>query len=265
MKLKDITSKIIKRISEYVEFDVNEIFAQSYGINSNDITIYGGAVRDSIAGLEIHDVDILCMSKSAEKLRQFLINCKNYKTLELYDLDALNMYKGIPIILEPWTLINKNNKIIQIIRPSFGPVNDNNYEKQYQNAYYNLIKNVDLSCCGVFIEKNINNNILLKEACKNSIVQCFSKTFEINKWSLLYNTERTNYREYKLSNRGWINLEREKDKFININDKYKIKIIKRKMKIMSIELKSDYDYKIWSEHEYYIHNKDIDIENEFPF
>jgi tRNA nucleotidyltransferase/poly(A) polymerase len=52
--LSDLTSKVANSISEYIEFDVNEIF------NVADyITIYGGAVRDSLAGLEIHKKDTL--------------------------------------------------------------------------------------------------------------------------------------------------------------------------------------------------------------
>lgn len=39
--LSDLTSKVVNSISEYIEFDVNEIF------NCSDfITIYGGAVRN---------------------------------------------------------------------------------------------------------------------------------------------------------------------------------------------------------------------------
>ena len=63
--LKDLETKIIKRISNYIGFDVNEIFGVS-----DQITIFGGAVRDSLAGLEIHDIDILCMNESAHKLRE---------------------------------------------------------------------------------------------------------------------------------------------------------------------------------------------------
>ena len=105
--LKDLTEKVKKGISDYIGFNVQEIFDQS-----DYITIYGGAVRDSIAGMDIHDVDILCVSKSAKILYKFLNSKYNYKRLDLYDLDALNMYKGIRIISEPWTLMNDNGKII---------------------------------------------------------------------------------------------------------------------------------------------------------
>ena len=190
--LESLTNKITKRISDYVEFDVQEIFNQS-----DYITIYGGAVRDSIANLDIHDVDILCMSDSAHKLRQYIENEQGYELLDLYDQDSLNMYKGISQILEPWTFMNKNRRIIQIIRPS-GYI-QNTYQKDLDSAYIDsytkLLKNVDISACGVFIE--LKDKIMLKESCKNAILHCLSKTFEINKWSSLYNSERTTFREYK--------------------------------------------------------------------
>ena len=246
MKLEEITNNITKKITEYIEFDIKELFNQS-----DCITIYGGAVRDSIAELEIHDIDILCMPKSSEKLRNFLIDYKNYKILDFYDIDTLNMYKGISIIQNPWTLINKNNKIIQIIRPKFGDARFQNADELYKTAYYSLIKNVDLSCCGVFIEKK-NNIISLKESCKNSIVQCISKTFEINKWATLYNSDRTNFREDKLIRRGWINLN--PDIYYSASNKIKRNKIKlkyqRMMKIILLELEFEYDYKIWTDEEY---------------
>ena len=150
--LKDLTDNITNKISEYIEFDIKEIFDQG-----DYIAIYGGAVRDSLANKDINDIDILCMSQSAKKLAQY-IEKYDYTKLELYDKDKINMYKEILVINEPWTFINKNKKIIQIIRPNN---NSNNY-------FYDIIRNVDISSCGVFIERK-NGEIKLNESCKNSI------------------------------------------------------------------------------------------------
>jgi len=157
--LKDLQNKVEKRISDYIEFDVKELFEVS-----DYITIYGGAVRDSLADLEIHDIDILCMPDSANKLKKYLKKY-NYISLDLYDPDSLNMYHGISLIAEPWTLMNDNKKIIQIIRPRWkGQINPNTHKMNgdgYQQAYHDLIKNVDISCCGVFLE--YRNNELTSE------------------------------------------------------------------------------------------------------
>jgi hypothetical protein len=238
--LKNLQDKVEERISDYMEFDIKELFGVS-----DYITIFGGSVRDSLADLEIHDIDILCMPDSAKKLRTFL-HTKGYTTLDLYDIDTLNMYKGISLISEPWTLMNKNRKIIQIIRPTFGGPGRNNKssEMEYQLAYYNLIKNVDLSCCGVFLE-NFGLSLRLREACKNSIIQCLSRTYIINEWSKMYNRNRTDFREYKLDSRGWKNLEDS----LRLDKKSKLKK-DRQMKLINLEFKPEYDYKIWTEQEY---------------
>ena len=234
--LKKLQDKVEKRISDYMEFDIKDLFEVS-----DYITIYGGAVRDSLADLEIHDVDILCMPDSARKLRIFL-NTKGYTTLELYDVDSLHMYKGISLISEPWTLMNKNRKIIQIIRPTFGGPNmtTTTSEMEYQLSYYNLIKNVDLSCCGVFLE-NFGDTIKLREACETAIVQCLSKTYIVNDWAKLYNRNRTDFREYKLDSRGWKNFRSDKNTQLKRE---------RQMKLINLEFKPEYDYKIWTEAEY---------------
>ena len=107
MTLQELKEKVEKRISEYIGFDVDEIFKVG-----DYITIYGGAVRDSIAEMEIHDVDILCMSDSANKLAQF-IQERGYSKVDLYGKDEVNMYQGIKIISEPWTFINNKKSIFK--------------------------------------------------------------------------------------------------------------------------------------------------------
>ena len=178
LTLQELKTKVEERISNYIEFDINEIF------NIADyITIYGGAVRDSIANLDIHDVDILCMTKSAIKLTKLITEKYNYEKLDLYDQDTLNMYKGIHIISEPLTFMNNNKKIIQIIKPTYSRPGGTD-TNDYKTAYTNLIKNVDISCCGVYLDHNGKETILM-EACKDAIIHCLSKTYEINEWSKL--------------------------------------------------------------------------------
>ena len=246
LTLQELKKQVEKKISDYIEFDVKEIFDQS-----DYITIYGGAVRDSIANLEIHDVDILCMPTSANNLKLFLEK-NNYTIIDLYDQDTLNMYNSISLISEPWTFINNNKKIIQIIRPRYYSGGKSSTEEEYRNAYINLLKNVDLSCCGVFLEHSDqrvepdSKKLVLKESCKNAIVHCLSKTFQINEWSALYNPTRTSFRDHKLSSRGWYNLD-SKPFFRTEKDFIKSE---RRLKIATLEFKIAEDYKIWTEDEY---------------
>jgi hypothetical protein len=238
MNLEELRDKVINKISEYLEFDIREIFKLS-----DYITIYGGSVRDSLAEMEINDVDILCMPGSANKLKKF-IEEKEYKRYELYDRDTLEMYNGISLISEPLTFLNPNRKIIQIIRPVF-----KNTVEDYVSSYVSLIKNVDISCCGVFLEFN-GKELVLKEACKNAILHSLSKTYEINNWAKLYNNDRTAFRDHKLTGRGWTNLNI--DNFYRTNDKFQK--VKRRLKLCQLEFQPEVDdkyYKVWYEDEYH--------------
>lgn len=244
--LSNLTLKVANSISDYIEFDVNEIF------NASDyITIYGGAVRDSLAELEIHDIDILCMYNSGRKLYEFLLT-KGYSKLDLYDLDTLNMYKEITIIREPWTLQNKNGKIIQIIRPNvehFNPKETGDYlEQAYVKSYKKILTNVDISCCGVFLEKNKSNNSLkIGESCPNAIVQCLTKTFIINKEASQYNKNRIYKRLEKLTSRGWIDINNENVFSFEKNEYEIIKLRKeRHIKLCMLKFKPEYEYIIWN-------------------
>jgi len=251
-KLFELRDKVKSRISEHLGFDIQEIFNQG-----DYITIFGGAVRDSLADMQINDVDILCMPDSAKALGNFITTKHNYTRIELYDQDTLNMYKGVHLISEPWTFINNDKKVIQIIKPSFRQSGD------YRNSYINLVKNVDISCCGVYLEHN-GYDIVLMEACKNAIIHCLSKTFEKNEWSALYNRDRTDFREHKLLTRGWTNLR-------NIRNNAEILRKKRMLKISSLGFPEGDRYKVWTKDEYkgrkIFDNDDVDDDNldDLPF
>ena len=246
--LNDLQNKVEKGISDYIEFDIKQLFKVS-----DYITIYGGSVRDSIAGLEIHDIDILCMPQSANKLFHYLTTECGYSKIDLYRQDTINMYKGITLIAEPWTLMNDNKKIVQIIRPRWdGPGMKTSPVTEYKRAYYNLIKNVDISCCGVFLE-NLDGDVKLREACRNAIVNCMTKTFKVNKESLLFNEYRTSMRTAKLESRGWEDIETENmlPNWLNSNSDKNYKLRReRTMKLCALNFKPEYDYKIWTEDDY---------------
>jgi len=245
--LKTLQEKVEKHISEYVEFDIKEIFEVA-----DYISIYGGAVRDSLAGMEIHDVDILCMPNSAVKLKEYLEEKHNYEMVDLCKRGSLEMYKDISVIAEPWTLMNDKKRIIQLIilrYPDgyyYKKHNRITYSNAYQKAYYNLIRNVDISSCGVFLEGN-NGSIKLMEACVDGIAHCLTKRYLINHWAILYESNRTIMREHKLNSRGWKNILRNDDVLPwNNNGNEKLKN-ERVVKLKKLEFEEpEYDYIIWS-------------------
>jgi len=258
--LRDLTAQILTDISEYMGFDAKEIFEQG-----DFIAIFGGAVRDSLAKKEIHDIDIACLPESAYHLKDFLLE-KGYYEVSLYDKDTWEMYEHISVISEPWTFQN-GKKTIQIIRPRFLATNGPNRTKftcgrhpfplpplftdeKAVNAYYSILSGVDITACGVFIEKNNheakigggskNNEILLKESYKNAILHCLAKVFEIKENSGMYEKKRTDHRSFKLQDRGWACLDDEYGR-----KQKKLIVYQRILKLIKTELTYDYNCTIW--------------------
>ena len=184
--------EIIKnRIDAYLEFDSDILFFNPL------IRIFGGAVRDSIAGERtIHDIDILCGSKSIGYIEDILT--RNGYTLFngfLTSVEIGKLYTDINVISEPKTWM-KGTKVVQLIRPR--PLSS---DIDYSDNFYNLLSNVDISSCGVSYSKGT-----LYENCEGAISHCLSKTFRVNKQASMYIKRRIINRTMKLIDRGWTEL-----------------------------------------------------------
>lgn len=244
--LNELKDKALKRITEYIGFDAKEIFDQG-----DYIAIFGGAVRDSIANMDIHDVDIICLSKSAKSLRKFIMEKYDYQQFDLYDPTTLAMYKQNSIIDEPWTFIGPNRNIIQIIRPTIPQAKQSRTPKlidsQMVDCLYEVIRNVDISCCGVLLEKNnyslstkpnqptMIGEIVIEEASKNAILHCLTRIYRVRRNNKMYEISRTTNREQKLSDRGWQSIKENDIKQ------------ERQLKLMELEFKPEYNYKIYED------------------
>lgn len=184
-----ISDKIKSSLSEYLEFDSGELFIP-------DLTrVFGGAIRDIIADMTIHDVDIICASRSAKRLESLLIS-KGYNYLSgLNPKDLSSVYTDIKIICEPRTYIN-GTKIVQIIKPSGGKGTHD--FTNYSASINRLVSNVDLTCCGVSFDGDI-----LSENIKDAILHCRNRVYSINVGSMMSHPNRLSHRMAKLENRGW--------------------------------------------------------------
>ena len=201
--------KLIKlEIDNYLEFDSDGIFL----LKPNIIRIFGGSIRDIIAKQPIHDIDILCGSKSVNYVESVLEE-NGYKFIEsLNGKDLKEMYSEIHVINEPHTWM-KGQKIIQLIRPAIGSKLDS---LDYKLRYEDLIANVDISCCGVSWDGQT-----LFEDYPNSIVHCQNRVFSVNSHAKMYSPKRINHRREKLISRGWVEIQPGKD----INRDLKLNIL----------------------------------------
>lgn len=201
-------NKINERLNQYLEFDNNELYV------NNLIRIFGGAIRDSISGDPINDIDILCGANSVPMLESVLEKHGYIYMNKISTKDIMSMYSDINVISEPRTWM-KDSKIIQVIRPrhtSQSLLDIKNNPEYYEMNFKNLIANVDISCCGLSYAKGV-----LYENYENAIAHAANKKFYVNKYAYMYSQKRAINRTYKLENRGWEIIEDE-DLFIKNRD-----------------------------------------------
>jgi hypothetical protein len=194
-QLKITTSTVIReRVSGYLNFDIDRLFK-----NRHTLAIFGGATRDSVANKEIHDVDILCLPKATMWLIDFFEREGFKKSRANYDIE--HMYKEVRVISEPITYEKFNTKV-QLIRPNpkyyteISP--DNMTDAHYEEVFYKVLTNVDLSCCGIYY---INGYAY--ESCKGAIEDSLNNEFKILEDNIMHNPSRINDRVMKLVERGW--------------------------------------------------------------
>ena len=193
---------IKEKLDEYLEFDSNLLFNRT-PINEHSIKlkrlvrIFGGAIRDIIAGQPINDVDIL-VSPQSSKLVELTLKENGYTYMEsLAPKDLSSVYTHLQIINEPKTWI-KGTKIVQLIKPVIKTTDLRYYEK----GFVDLIQNVDISSCGVSWD-----GVHLYENFPNAIAHCQNLSFYINKMAKMYSRQRSGLRRYKFIERGWREIE----------------------------------------------------------
>src|SRR5574343_153879 len=194
-------SYIKEKIDEYLEFDSNLFFSPGFASGlqvSRLVRIFGGAIRDAIAEQPINDIDILCGARSYSSIRKILENNGYIYMEELIHKDLNVLYSDINVINEPHSWV-KGKKVVQVINPK--PFNSkkefSKRESLYKEGFINLIKNVDISCCGVSWDGNLYENY------PGAITNCLTKTFSLNKNALMYSPKRISQRKYKFESRGW--------------------------------------------------------------
>ena len=212
---------IKQKLDEYLEFDSNLLFNSDNIKVKKLVRIFGGAIRDIIAGQKINDIDILVGSKSCPFI-EYTLKEHGYIYMEsLAPKDLSSVYKDIRVINEPRTWL-KGTKIVQLIKP----VSPSNNSKVYREGFIDLIQNVDLSCCGVSWD---GDNLF--ENYPDAILHCISLVFDVNYGAKMYSRKRSDMRRYKLIDRGW--------KELNKKDKSQL----RDLKIDSLlNTKNDFDF-----------------------
>jgi hypothetical protein len=201
---------IKNKLDEYLEFDSSLLLTPipSYDTPNNLlIRVFGGAIRDIISGDKINDIDILVGSDTFHWAKKVLKENGYFFQKKLSGKDIQVAYEELKVISEPHTF-TKNDKVVQLIRPRLLTNKKGSFfdkQREYKNNFVNLIQNVDYSCCAVSYD-----GTYLYQNFPNSILHCQNKVFITNMKALMYSDKRALHRKYKLMDRGWEEIENNK-------------------------------------------------------
>jgi len=206
----DIAQEIATKISDYLGFDVNSL------IDNTDSVIFGGATRDALAGLDIHDVDIMALPQACQVLSNRLID-RGFRRIYCYTPDIASLYIGMSLINEPLTFINNDDKLVQLIRPRVRfDTSDNYLIIDPLTQLRTCLSSVDMSSSGVTYSTNVivsrfwsgmqgecTDWSRVAEVCADAIEHCRHRQFKVLPDNAFHQKNRINHRIAKLTDRGW--------------------------------------------------------------
>ncbi len=173
-----------------------------YSMLKDENFIFGGAIRDSIARLPIHDIDVISFGTSASKLVDQLVNLK-FTQEKTSSMDL--QYKDIKIIHAPVTLVYNTIKI-QIIRPHFDCIkftdDYNERKKLIKRLLLDFVGKVDLSPCALAYGITDGEDTVY-ELYDGALMDAFHRRYRVFFENDLYHRNRIVDRILKLQSRGW--------------------------------------------------------------
>lgn len=199
--------------AEWVHEVIAESFDNALELISDDSIVYGGAVRDCLAGKDLlGDLDIIVPYKDmAIVSKTFLSNPKWICDKPLTRSSSTSYGKNVPID-SIMVFRNIDNRTVQLIRAE--------YSIDANTGIVNVARNVDITCCGVVMTKNGT----VYEVVPNAYNDCVEGVLTLNNHSKTFDKSCIVGRIEKLKDRGWKNN-------ININKiKDSTKAIKKKVK-----------------------------------
>lgn len=220
----DTNSNYIREI-ENVEW-VQELLMERFGnatelVTSNSI-IYGGAIRDCIAGKElIGDLDFsVPLSEFNIVINSFLVNTKWIPTSGLTGYTTDDQYQDNASIENISSFKHMGGGIVQLVAAS--ETRDSALE-----SAINVARQVDIICCGIVMLSDGR----IFETVPGAYEDCIKGILRINPNHKAVKVETIRRRVEKLQNRGWTNTI-DIEKVIKAVNAAKIKEEKKRQKLM---------------------------------
>lgn len=195
--------------TEWVIELISEQFDDAMNMMTPNSVIYGGAVRDCLAGKDlIGDLDIaVSESECTTMINKFV---KNPKWVNVSNKGSGTHYKKFgsaptlfglpprrgtsPRTPQIMTFKTLGNKTVQIIILS--PTEDDPFQ-----TVTTMVKQVDIVCCGVIL----TNDNKVFEVVPNAYKDCKKHVLHLNNMDYVKDIDSFKQRIEKLSERGWIN------------------------------------------------------------
>lgn len=177
--------------AEWVHEVIAETFDNALELISEESIVYGGAVRDCLAGRKLEgDLDILVPYQDMGLVVQTFSS--NPKWVDIKN-DHSKAYQSISQISGISVFRNMNDKTVQLIRTQPYP----SAEKSV--GLLRVAGIVDIVCCGVVMTKNGT----VYEVVPNAYKECIEGVLTINRSSEIASKETLSDRINKLVDRGW--------------------------------------------------------------
>lgn len=186
------TNIIAELLTSYLGFSSAELF-----LPNTDPIIFGGCLRDSLAGTAFTDIDIIGHNQTLNILGASLEK-KGFK----YERPTASDYKEMPEFnLHRFTLLQRNISI-DIIKPRIKDFSDHQIElspSEIKDSMLKFIKNVDIRACA--IGYSIKGGIM--ELIPGALEDCLTKTIVSLPDGKLHHPSRHKLRIEKLLHKGW--------------------------------------------------------------
>ena len=176
--------------TDWVQETITEKFDNALGLMTKNSVVFGGAIRDCVAGFPLEgDLDIVVSSVEGLEVTKNFANNPKWIACNKAPVLRKGGYAALPIS-GVHSYVNNSGYITQIIitkDPAIDPM----------GAVLNFARSVDIVCCGMVMMYNGR----VYEVIDNAYTDALNKVLNINKEA--YNTVQIAERLAMLEKRGW--------------------------------------------------------------
>lgn len=235
--------------SDWMNEKISEVFDDATEMMSENSIVYGGAIRDALAGMELSgDIDIAVDHREYDgMIAKFRSNVKwiskNNLRVDRKSGSKSDYRMWLPKLLGLSSFVHVNGNIAQVIAINTKDV-------------CSIVRDVDIVCCAVIM--TCDGRVF--EVVEGAHEDCVAKVLRLNKTKNIINISETPERIRKLTNRGWRSLITDKQIERAVNRRIKTVAAKPQLKIgipvRKNKLSNKYELKVNSKQDDFVYITD---------